>query len=82
MDADIDTLTSQELEDYEYYQQLMVDCPNCKNKDNVRVHVIGRPSSSLINIAKKTKRIILSGCCVNGESKKFSCAKCDAKFNK
>jgi len=82
MDADKDTLTSEELEIYEYYEQLIVDCPICKNKDNVRVHVVGRPSPGLINIAKKTKRIILSGCCVDGESKKFSCTKCDAKFNK
>ena len=82
MDSVIYTLTPEELKDYEYYQKLMVDCPVCKNKDNVRVHVVGRPSPGLINIAKKTKRIILSGCCVDGESKQFSCAKCDAKFNK
>ncbi len=75
------TLTPDELENYEYYLQRMVDCPNCKNKDNVRVHVVGKPSRTLISIAEKTKRIILSGCCVDGSSKTFSCGKCSAKFN-
>jgi hypothetical protein len=74
-------LTAEELEVYNYYLDEMKDCPSCKNKDRVLTYVVGRPSPILINVAHKTKRIRLSGCIIDGESKKFGCEKCQTKFN-
>ena len=82
MDSDNQALTTEELKTFQNYLDRMVDCPNCKNKDNVRVHVVGKPSAVLINIAKKTKRVVLAGCIRGGEEKNFSCSQCGAEFNK
>ena len=70
-------LTAEEQEVYNYYLDQMKDCPSCKTL----TYVAGRPSPNLINVAHKTKRIRLSGCVIDRESKKFGCEKCQTKFN-
>ena len=81
MEFDERILSREELEVYNYYLESMKECPKCKTKDKVVTHVFGRPSTSLINLCKKSNRIKLGGCSLNQDSNKFSCEKCETKFN-
>ena len=78
------SMTAKELELFNKFIEGMKECPSCKNKDNVVEYVLGRPLTTLINLARKTTRIRLLGCCRDPESKelkKYSCEKCQTKFD-
>lgn len=78
---DQNNMTQAELKLYNEIFSKIKECPKCKNKENVKSIIMGRPSSLLCSLAEKTNIISFGGCCVGEDSKNFRCTKCKTGFN-